>query len=105
MADDLGKVQKTFKRDLQNNIKSLSADIRELAEDYNINGPMVPGIKPMEAVDRLRRFKVLYDEKETKFISYAAGEELFGLPKTEQPVLVKMKGDLELLDSLYLIIN
>ncbi len=58
LADDLGKVQKQFKRDLQSNIKILSADIRELAEDYNINGPQVPGIKPMEAVERLRRFKV-----------------------------------------------
>lgn len=53
-------MQKQFKRDLQNNIKILSADIRELAEDYNISGPMVPGIKPLEAVDRLRRFKVFF---------------------------------------------
>lgn len=45
---------------------------------------------------------MLFDEKETKYLSYTAGEELFGLPKTEQSVLVKMKADLELLDSLYL---
>ncbi len=46
--------------------------------------------------------KVLFEEKEVKYLSYAAGEELFGLPKTEQTVLVKLKGDLDLLDSLYL---
>ena len=41
---------------------------------------MVPGIDPMEAVDRLKKFQQIYEVRKRKKENYTLGEELFGLP-------------------------
>ena len=41
---------------------------------------MVPGLPPMEAAERLKKYQRLYEDKERKWITYSAGEALFGLP-------------------------
>jgi len=66
---------------------------------------MVPGVAPREASDRLiicqNQFDILYK----KFLTYTGGEELFGLPVTEYPELLKIKKELNLLQKLYGLYN
>lgn len=62
---------------------------------------MVPGIAPRVAVERLKTFKRLFEERERKMTTYQGGEKLFGLPVHEYPELVKIRKELKLLESLY----
>jgi dynein heavy chain len=59
---------------------------------------MQAGIEPMEAYERLKKYKRLYEERERKWRTYSDGEDLFGLPITEYPELVKTQKELEFLD-------
>ncbi len=54
-------------------------------------GPMVRGIPPREASDRLTIFQAKFDELWRKFETYSAGEDLFGLAITEYPDLQRIK--------------
>ena len=56
---------------------------------YVQTGPAVQGIDPREAVNRLKKFKSEFDLLKRKHESYAAGEDLFALKKTEYPALIK----------------
>ena len=90
-----------FKRDLVKNVKAFLQDVEKFRFDFDTNGPMVAGISAVEATDRLKRFQMLYDQRERKYKAYSAGEELFGLPPTEYPELEKTKKELDLLERLY----
>ena len=37
--------------------QDLKNDVRELRSEWQVSGPMAEGISPLEAVERLRRFK------------------------------------------------
>ena len=54
-------------------------------------GPMIRGIPPREASDRMTIFQARFDELWRKFETYSAGEELFGLPITDYPDLQRIK--------------
>lgn len=58
-------------------------------EDFDKNGPMVSGIEPREALNRLRMFTAEFEIRDRKFKSYQAGETLFGLPHQSYPELEK----------------
>jgi dynein heavy chain len=62
---------------------------------------MVPGIEPKEALNRLKMQSEEYQIRERKYISYNAGETLFGLPHQSYPELEKTKKEIDLLDKLY----
>jgi dynein heavy chain len=55
-------------------------DVKDFRKDFEENGPMVPGIEPKEALNRLRLFADEFSIRERKFKTYKAGETLFGLP-------------------------
>lgn len=99
--EKISQLQGGFKRDLIKAVKQFKIDVTSFSNDYDSNGPNVPGIKPTEAVERLNKYKRLYEEKERKYETYAVGEELFGLPQEEYPELAKVKKELALLDKLY----
>ena len=90
-----------FKRDLVKNVKAFLQDVEKFRFDFDTNGPMVAGISAVEATDRLKRFQMLYEQRERKYKAYHAGEQLFGLPPTEYPELEKTKKELDLLERLY----
>ncbi|CCI47848.1 unnamed protein product [Albugo candida] len=100
-TDELSKTQAGFKRGLLKDIKELIVDVKHFREDYLANGPMVVGIPPSEAVERLNRFKEEYKIRERKHELYASGEELFALPKTMYPELEATKKELALQDKLF----
>ena len=97
----LSLVQVDFKRDLLKNVKTFLADVQQLRSDWDTAGPSVPGLSPQEANERLKKFQQVYAVAERKYVTYSAGEELFGLPPTEYPELVKTKKEIDLLDKLY----
>ena len=101
ITDSLGAQQTTFRKGLIRNVRMFVVDVAQFKSDFDANGPGVPGLPPMEANERLRKFQRLFEERERKWEAYVAGETLFGLPVTEYPELERVKAALQLLDKLY----
>jgi len=87
--NDMQGEQAAFKRDLIGGIEHLVVDVKEFRVKFDTEGPAVDGIEPREALNRLRMFADEYSVRKRKFDSYFAGENLFGLPHTDYPELVK----------------
>jgi dynein heavy chain len=79
----------------------LIVDVEDFRKNFEKNGPMVPGIEPKEALNRLRMFSDEYSVRKRKYDSYFAGETLFGLPHQSYPALEETRKEIELLDKLY----
>ena len=101
VSAELQRVQVDFKRDLVKNVKAFISDVVQFRSDFEIAGPMEPGLTPSEANNRLKKFQTEYAQREKKFQTYSNGEALFGLPVTDYPALSKTKKELDLLDRLY----
>ena len=50
-----------FKRELIKEVRLFVADAQEFRSDWEANGPMVPGLDPMDAVDRLKKFQLMFE--------------------------------------------
>jgi len=79
----------------------LIVDVEDFRKNFEKNGPMVPGIEPKEALNRLRMFSDEYSVRKRKYDSYFSGETLFGLPHQSYPALEETRKEIELLDKLY----
>ncbi|CBN78680.1 dynein heavy chain [Ectocarpus siliculosus] len=101
VTDMLHSVQGKYKKQLVKNVKELKEDVRKFRREWETSGPMVQGISPLEAVERLRRFKEEMQLRERTAEMYTAGEELFALKITAHPDLIKIKKESSLLDQLY----
>ncbi|CAM9799127.1 unnamed protein product [Ectocarpus fasciculatus] len=100
-TEELSKAQMRHKRTLLKDIKEFKIDVDHFREDFLRNGPMVDGINANEAVERLARFKEELKIRERKMESYCNGEELFALPVTDYPDLLKTKKEVQLADQLF----
>ena len=69
------------------------------------SGPMVSGLHPREASERLSIFQAQFDELWAKFQTYSGGEQLFGLTVTDYPALQTVRKELGLLQKLYGLYN
>lgn len=69
--------------------------------DWDKNGPMVGGVAPTEAIERLDTYQKQFDNRKRKWNSYVDGESLFGLPVTLYPELEQTEKELEFLNRLY----
>ncbi|KAI9015067.1 dynein heavy chain and region D6 of dynein motor-domain-containing protein [Gaertneriomyces semiglobifer] len=101
----LSKIQPVFKADLITAVQKFTLDVREFTTEYTENGPMVSSIAPKTATERLNVFQRSFDELNRKWETYSAGEQLFSLPVTPFPTLVKIKKELKLLQNLYGLYN
>mmetsp|Transcript_24997 Transcript_24997/g.74250 ORF Transcript_24997/g.74250 Transcript_24997/m.74250 type:complete len:4444 (+) Transcript_24997:3-13334(+) len=101
MTERLRSMQSGFRQGLVKNVKIFAVDVVQFRNDFEANGPKVPGLPPMDAYERLRRFQRLYQERARRYEAYNAGEVLFGLPETTYPELEVTKSELELLEKLY----
>jgi len=100
-TEELSKTQTKFKRQLLKDIKEFKRDVESFREDFLRNGPMVDGVNPNDAVDRLNRFKEENKIRDRKMESYKTGEELFALPVTDYPELLQTQKELKLADQLF----
>ena len=93
--------QSRFKQTLIQGIKHLIGDVEELRKNFEEKGPMVAGIAPRDALNRLRIFSEEYQVRKRRYESYYAGETLFGLPHQTYPALEETAKEIELLEKLY----
>jgi dynein heavy chain len=100
-TDNLAEIQGNFRNGLIQDVHNFKTDVDNFRVDYEKNGPMVEGIKPSEAVERLNRFNEEFKIRQRKFQLYTGGEDLFALPRTDYPLLEKTKKELELQDKLF----
>lgn len=63
------------------------------------------GLHPREASERVSIFQAQFDELWSKYQTYFAGEQLFGLTVTEYPDLQAVRKELSLLQKLYGLYN
>lgn len=50
-----------FKKELVKEVAAFVQDAHAFRRDWEANGPMVPGLDPMEAVDRLKKFQQMFE--------------------------------------------
>ncbi|KAK3754858.1 hypothetical protein QZH41_011331 [Actinostola sp. cb2023] len=105
VAAHLLSIQPTFKSDLLEGVSVFKDVVDEFTNDYTDKGPMVSGIAPSEASDRLGIFQARFDEMWRKYETYSGGEELFGLEVTEYPTIQRIRRELGLLQKLYNLYN
>ncbi|KNE55648.1 hypothetical protein AMAG_01535 [Allomyces macrogynus ATCC 38327] len=98
---NLSLIQPKFKADLISAVQKFTQDVDAFTVEYTENGPMAGNIPPKTASERLNVFQRAFDELNRKWETYSAGEELFCLPVTPFPTLVRVKKELKLLQNLY----
>ena len=79
VQEDLDVIQPKFLDNLLEAVEVFKEDTASFDQDYAYNGPMVEGIKPAEASERLQVFQSRFDGLFRKFVTYSTGEDLFGL--------------------------
>ncbi|GAB1603178.1 hypothetical protein Ahia01_000598300, partial [Argonauta hians] len=94
-------IQPQFRHQLITNVNIFQDNCDQFYEEYATAGPMVAGIDPRDAADRLIIFQNHFDNLYRKYITYTRGEELFGLPVTQCPQLIQINKELKLLQKLY----
>ena len=101
IGKDLSVQQTQYLKTLKTDVKELVRDITDFRADYERNGPMVEGISPKEAIERLKRFDEQYEVREQQYKINKKGQELFGLQRQTYPALEKTKFELTNLKKLY----
>jgi len=97
VSGHLLKIQPEFRGGLIENVQTFVEDCQNFYNDYDKVGPMVPGVAPRDASDRLIIFQNTFDTLYRKYQTYSGGEELFGLSVTPHPQLLQIKKELALL--------
>ncbi|CAJ1061771.1 dynein heavy chain 5%2C axonemal isoform X1 [Xyrichtys novacula] len=105
VQNELVALQPNFRGELVSNVKTFLEDCQHFYQEYEKDGPMVVGLAPQDASDRLIMFQNRFDNLFRKYITYTGGEELFGLPVTQHPQLLEIKKQLALLQKLYGLYN
>ena len=54
-------MQVGFKKTLTKEVAAFAQDAKAFRGDWQANGPMVPGLAPLEAVERLKKFQQMFD--------------------------------------------
>ena len=101
VTDSLAEVQGSFKTQLLRDVREFTSDVAAFRRSFVAEGPMVAGIEPAEAVERLKRFSDEYEMRARKYEVYSGGEALFALKTTVYPELTSTKKELTLLEQLY----
>jgi dynein heavy chain len=85
--EELALKQIQYRKDLIKTVNAFKKDVVKFRAEYERSGPMVRGIPPREAVERLKRFREEYDVRGRKQGIYYVGEDLFGVPHQQYPAL------------------
>ena len=99
------EVQEHFKTELVKNVEIFQGECQAFVAAYADQGPMEVGLSPREASDRLEAFQNQFDSLYRKHNSYSVGEDLFGLPHTDQSEIEGIKKELNMLQRLYKLYN
>ena len=102
---DLVNTQQSFLDRFLIDIDQFQNDVTHFIDDYEQNGPMIEGLSAQEANDRLTHFEARFNDLWKRYETIVAGEELFGLVKTEYTHLQTLKKQLNYLKRLYGLYN
>jgi dynein heavy chain len=100
-SSKLSHLQAGFRREVVRAVKSFSLEVMQFCNDFDMNGPMVAGLAPMEAKDRLNKYTALFGTKRDTMKALQEREMLFGLVVTEYEDLSRVQSELGLLTQLY----
>ncbi|KAJ9594442.1 hypothetical protein L9F63_014127 [Diploptera punctata] len=103
--EEVCEVQEPFKLELLDGVSTFTQDVITFDHDFELYGPMVPGIPAREASDRVLLFQARFDDLWHRFEMYSSGERLFGMDVNDYPLLHKRKKELNLLNKLYSLYN
>lgn len=56
-------MQAGFQKSLMTEVAAFRGDALAFAEDWRLNGPMVPGLDPLDAIGRLNKFQQLFEAR------------------------------------------
>lgn len=101
VSSTIASLQAGFRKRLLSDVKAFRVDVGAFREEYLRVGPMVRGISPEVAMERLRRFEDEFDIRSRKRELFCNGEALFALPQTPYPDLDATAKELGLLAKLY----
>lgn len=101
VQEQICTVQGPLLEELNAGVAVFAQDVDVFDEDFDANGPMVPGLSAREASDRVLLFQDRFDELWRRFEMYSSGEALFGLEVKDYPALHKRKKEFNLLNKLY----
>ncbi|XP_025829635.1 dynein heavy chain 8, axonemal [Agrilus planipennis] len=101
VTEDLCMKQGPFQQELIRGVAVFIEDVQKFDEDFENNGPMIPGLSAREASDRVLLFQAKFDELWGKYEMYSSGESLYGMEIHEYPALHKRKKEFNLLNKLY----
>ena len=101
--DEISKLQNGFKARLTREVEVFSKTVGAFRSEFDLTGPMCDGISPAEAMERLKKFQRLFEDHKRSWITFQAGEELFGMPVHNYPQLVQTEKQLVLLEKLYML--
>lgn len=65
--------QAGFKKTLIKEVSTFTVDARNFRTDWEANGPMVPNLAPLEAVERLKKFQQLFEVGAVEACVHACG--------------------------------
>ncbi|KAM8826831.1 dynein axonemal heavy chain 5-like [Synchiropus picturatus] len=105
MQNDLVAMKPVFKRELAQNMGTFRLDCEHFYKEYETEGPMVEGLAPQDASDRLVIFQNRFDNLYRMYDIYTSGQQLFNIPVTEDPKLGEVKLQLTLSQKLYGLYN
>ena len=98
---ELSEEQHQFRQELLRDVAIFAQEVSIFRADFNANGPLVPGVKQNDAIQRLRRYNDEFSIKDRKRVLYAGGLELFSLPQKQYEDLEQTRRDLDLCDQLF----
>lgn len=77
-SSKLSHLQAGFRREVVRNVKSFSLEVMQFCNDFDMNGPMVAGLMPVEAQERLKKYSQIFEGKRLRMIELQEREVLFG---------------------------
>ena len=100
-SSKLSHLQAGFRREVVRAVKSFSLEVMQFCNDFDMNGPMVAGLLPVEAQDRLKKYSTLFETKRETMKALQEREMLFSLVVTLYEDLSRVQSELGLLTLLY----
>ncbi|KOB66798.1 Uncharacterized protein OBRU01_14192 [Operophtera brumata] len=95
------EMQGPLQQELTQGVACFCTDVLKFDADYELRGPMAPGLTAREASDRVIMFQSRFEELWRKFEMYSNGEKLFGMEVKDYPILHQKKKEFSLLSKLY----
>lgn len=82
-------------------VAALKADSEMFKHDWEHESPLLPGLSPQEALNKVTHYQQTVLLRWARFEFCAAGEALFGLPQTPMPQLAMLLRDIKDMHEFY----